>query len=71
MFDVNCNNERINMTDSSDYFLKTGVDKRWRPIKAQIAKGKIHTIKTGDIQDPETVDWNKNYYKREKKRNAR
>jgi len=68
MFDVICNNERINMTDTSDYFLRNGVDKRWRPIIARIEKNRIETIKTGDIHESETIDLNKYYYKREKKR---
>lgn len=68
MLDVNCNNERINMTDTSDYFLRTGIDKRWRPISAKITKGKIQTIQTGDVKDPETVSFNKNLYRKEKNR---
>ena len=38
MFNKTCNNEGINMTDTYDYFLKQGVDKRWRPIIARIIK---------------------------------
>jgi len=68
MFDIGCNNEGINMTDTSDYFLKQGVDKRWRPITARVVRSKILTIKTGDIADPETVDFNNYYYRKEKKR---
>ena len=71
MFDVICNNEMINMTDTSDYFLRMGVDKRWRPITAKIEKNRILTIKTGDIHEPETIDLNRYYYKREKKRYKR
>lgn len=67
MFDVTCNSEGINMTDTSDYFLKQGVDKRWRPIIARVVKHKIVTIKTGDVNDGETVSLNKHYYRRKKK----
>jgi len=67
MFDIKCNTEGINMTDTSDYFLTQGVDKRWRPIIARIVKNKIVTIKTGDINDGETVSPSKHYYRRKKK----
>lgn len=68
MFDVTCNSERINVTDSSDYFLRHGVDKRWRPITARIVRNRIVTIKTGDIGDAETVSLSVHYYRRERKR---
>jgi hypothetical protein len=68
MFDRACNSEGINMTDTSDYFLKQGVDKRWRPITARVVGKKILTIKTGDIHDSETVNSYEHYYRRERKR---
>jgi hypothetical protein len=68
MFDITCNSEGINMTDTSDYFLKQGVDKRWRPITARIVKNKILTIKIGDIHEPETVSLDSYYLRRERKR---
>ncbi len=68
MFDVTCNSERINMTDTSDYFLRLGVDKRWRPITARIVRNRIITIKTGDMADAETVSLTDLYYRRERKR---
>lgn len=67
MFDTNCNTEGINMTDTSNYFLTQGVDKRWRPIIARIVKNKIITIKTGDVNDGESISLNKHYYRRKKK----
>jgi hypothetical protein len=66
MFDLSCNSEQINMTDTSDYFLKTGVDKTYRPLTATIKKKKILTIKTGDITDSGMVDRRTYYYKRER-----
>ena len=71
MFDIACNNERINMTDTSDFFLKTGVDKRYRPIIARLVKNKLLTVKTGDIQESESVDLRTYYYTRERKRHVR
>jgi hypothetical protein len=68
MFDRTCNSEGINMTDTSDYFLTQGVDKRWRPITARIVKNKILTLKTGDIHEAESVSLTGHYYRREKKR---
>jgi hypothetical protein len=68
MFDITCNSEGINMTDTSDYFLRQGVDKRWRPITARVVKNKILTIKTGDIHEAESVSLNGYFYRREKKR---
>ena len=67
MFDINCNSEGINMTDSSEYFLTQGVDKRWRPIIARVVKNKIITVKTGDVNDGETLSLSKYYYRRKKK----
>jgi hypothetical protein len=67
MFDIDCNSEGINMTDTSDYFLRQGVDKRWRPITARVVKNKIVTIKTGDVNDKETISLNSSYYRRKKK----
>ncbi|MBI3218012.1 MAG: hypothetical protein HYZ44_00720 [Bacteroidetes bacterium] len=67
MFSVACNSEGINMTDTSDYFLKQGVDRRWRPITARVVKNKILTIKTGDQNEAETLSFNAFYYKRKKK----
>jgi hypothetical protein len=71
MFDLSCNSEQINMTDTSDYFLKTGVDKTYRPLTATIKKKEIRTIKTGDMTDFITVDRRTYYYKRERKRHER
>ena len=71
MFDLSCNSEKINMTDTSDYFLKTGVDKTYRPVTATIRKKEIRTIKTGDITDLATVDRRTYYYKRVRKRHER
>lgn len=71
MYDLRCNNERINMSDTSDHFIGISIDKRWRPIKVIINKKRILAIKTGDINEPETVDKNKYYYKRERKRQVR
>jgi hypothetical protein len=68
MFDITCNTEGTNMTDTSDYFLRQGVDKRWRPITARVVKNNILTIKTGDIHEAESVSLNRHYYRREKKR---
>ena len=67
MFNVTCNSDGINMTDTSDYFLRQGVDKRWRPITARVVKSKIVTIKTGDVNDGETISLSKHYYRRKKK----
>ena len=71
MFDLGCNSEKINMTDTSDYFLKTGVDKTYRPVTATIKKKEIWTIKTGDTTDLATVDRRTFHYKRERKRHER
>jgi len=71
MFDVSCNSEKINMTDTSDYFLKTGVDKTYRPVIATFKKTEIRTIKTGDTTDLATVERRTYYYKRERKRHER
>jgi hypothetical protein len=71
MFDLSCNSELINMTDTSEYFLKTGVDKNYRPLIATIKKRKIRTMKTGDLKDLATVNRRIYYYKRERKRYKR
>ena len=71
MFDDACNNERINKTDTSDFFLRQGVDKQWRPIVAKIQKNKIQIIKAGSLNEVEVVGSNNYYYKRVKKRYAR
>lgn len=71
MFDVSCNSEKLNMTDTSEYFLRTGVDKTYRPVIATIKKKEIQTIKTGDITDAATVDKRTFYYKRTRKRHER
>ena len=71
MFDETCNDERINMTDTSDYFLRQGVDKRWRPIIAIIKKNKIEIVKTDIRDETEMVGLGKYYYKRVRKRHAR
>lgn len=65
-FDVTCNSEGINMTDTSDYVLTQGGDKRWRPITARGVKNKILTIKTGDIHEAETVSPSGHYYRGKK-----
>lgn len=71
MFDVQCNSERINYTDTSGVILQDAIDKRFRPILARLSKNKLITIKTGDIKEPETIDTLIFYYKREKKREKR
>jgi hypothetical protein len=71
MFDLSCNSEKINMTDTSDYFLQTGVDKTYRPVIATFKKKEIRTIKTGDTTDLATIDRRTYYYKRERKRHER
>jgi hypothetical protein len=68
MFDVSCNNERLNMTDTSDYFLKKGVDKRHRPIIALLLKNKLEIIKTGDVNELETIGDGGYYYRRAKRK---
>ena len=68
MFDETCNHEGINMTDTSDYFLRQGVDKRWRPIIAIIKKNKIQIIKTDGFHEPETAKQIKYYYERARRR---
>jgi hypothetical protein len=67
MFDISCNTEGINMTDTSDYFLTQGVDKRWRPIIARVVKNKIVIIKIGDANEGETITLSRYYYRRKKK----
>jgi len=66
MFDRQCNNEGINYTDTSGVILRDAIDKRFRPITARLSKNKLKTFKTGDIEQPETVD-NRVYYYRRKK----
>ena len=70
MFNLQCNNEKINYSDTSGVYTGT-IDKRFRPISARLYKRTIMTIKTGDIQEPKTVlSWN-HYYTMEKNRNKR
>ncbi len=68
MFDLQCNNERMNYSDTSGVFTET-IDKRFRPITALLLKRRIMTIKTGNIQEPETVElWRSYYVKRKEKK---
>jgi hypothetical protein len=70
MFDSDCNNERVNVTDTSGVISQDAIDKRFRPITALLLKNKIQTIKTGDIQEPETVEILTFIYRRKKKRGS-
>ena len=68
MFNLQCNNEGINYSDTSGAFTET-IDKRFRPITALLLKRRIMTIKTGDIQEPETLElWRTYYVKRKEKK---
>lgn len=71
MHDVTCNEERINMSDTTDYFLRTGVDKRWRPIAALVKKKRIKTLMVGDTQEPTTVRYAHLWYNRVKNKGVR
>ena len=68
MFDIDgCNSGKINYTDTSGVFTEA-IDKRFRPISALLSKGKIVTIKTGNIEEPKTIlSWT-DYYIKEKNR---
>jgi hypothetical protein len=66
MFDRQCNSDGINYTDTSGVILRDAIDKRFRPISARLSKNKITTYKTGDINDPETVDKRAYFYRRKK-----
>lgn len=68
MFDRQCNNERINYTDTSGVILQDAIDKRFRPIIARLSKNKLTTLKTGDIGEPETIGNNVYYYRRKRSR---
>src|SRR4051812_41194179 len=48
MFDLQCNSERRNYTDTSGVILQDGaIDRRFRPISARLSKNKIKTYKVG------------------------
>jgi hypothetical protein len=68
MFDSDCNTDKINVTDTSGVISIDAIDKRYRPITAQLLKKKILTLKVGDIKEPETVELLSFYYRAEKKR---
>lgn len=69
-FDLQCNNEKINYSDTSGVYTET-IDKRFRPISARISKRSIMTVKTGDIKEPSTIlSWT-DYYIKEKNRKKR
>jgi hypothetical protein len=70
MFDLQCNNEKINYTDTSGVFTDT-IDKRFRPISARFSKRTIITIKTEDINEPETLLTWTNYYIKERDKSKR
>lgn len=71
MYDLGCNSERINRTDTSDYFLRTGVDKSYRPVTATFRRKVIQTITTGDTNDPATLGERAYQYKRVRRRPER
>lgn len=66
MFDLQCNSERRNYTDTSGIILDGTIDKRFRPISARLSKNKITTNKVGDLTDPETITKQSYYYRRKK-----
>ena len=68
MFDLNCNSERLNFSDTSGVVSQDAIDKSLRPITARYLKNKILTIKTGNIEEPENVNPSTYYYRREKKK---
>ena len=68
MFDLDCNSEKLNFSDTSGVVSQDAIDKSLRPITALYVKNKILTIKIGDIREPGTVNSATYYYKREKKK---
>ena len=68
MFDLQCNNEGVNVTDTSGVILRDAIDKRDRPISARLSKNKITTFKTGDIGELGTIGNSVYYYRRKKNR---
>ena len=66
MFDLGCNSEGINYTDTSGVILQNAIDKRFPAIVARLSKKKMVTLKVGDIKEPETVDNGIYYYQKTK-----
>jgi hypothetical protein len=72
MFDSQCNDQRVNVTDTSGVILQSAIDTRFRPLLARFTKNKIILLQRGDIENPETIVKTVSYfYRRDKKRGKR
>jgi hypothetical protein len=66
MFDLECNNEKVNYADTSGVILSDAIDKRFRPISGRLRKRKIMIGKVGDVNEAETLGKGAAYYYRRK-----